>query len=251
MITHDRLVQHQFGPAARDYVSSAVHAQGPDLVRIAEIAARARPDRALDLGCGGGHVAYALAPHACRVTACDLSPDMTATVVEESARRGLANVEAATGAAEALPFANAAFDFLACRFSAHHWSNLAMGLAEARRVLARGAPALFADVIAPALAAADTHLQAVELLRDPSHVRDYREDEWRAALDRAGFAIRAITTARLRMDFSVWTARMRTPADLATAIRALQMRASAEVAGCFDIETDGSFTIDTVLIEAA
>jgi hypothetical protein len=36
-----------------------------------------------------------------------------------------------------------------------------------------------------------------------------------------------------------------------TAIRALQVLAGSEVAGHFEIEADGSFTIDTILIEAS
>lgn len=69
------LVAAQFGPRAEAYVTSAVHAQGEDLNRIAGWAAARRPARALDLGCGGGHVAFALSPHAGEVIAYDLSPD--------------------------------------------------------------------------------------------------------------------------------------------------------------------------------
>lgn len=247
---HDDLVQSQFGPAAADYVTSAVHAAGADLARIAELAREARPARALDLGCGGGHVAYALAPHAGEVTACDLSGEMTAVVSAEATRRGFANLRTLVSPAEAIAAPDAAFDFLACRFSTHHWRDAAAGLREARRVLTTGAPAVFADVIAPALAAADTHLQTVELLRDPSHGRDYREDEWRAMLEAAGFAVGAVTRDRLRMDFPDWTARMRTTPDRAAAIRTLQGLAGSEVAAHFEIEGDGSFTIDTIVIEA-
>jgi len=248
---HNSLVQSQFGPGAADYITSAVHAHGADLHRIAAIAAARMPANALDLGCGGGHVAYAMAPHAARVTACDLSPAMTAAVEAEAARRGLANIQTCCAPAASLPFADGAFDMLACRFSAHHWQDLPAGLREARRVLRSGGAAVFADVIAPPLAAADTHLQAVELLRDPSHVRDYGEAEWRAMLARSGFAISAITKGRLRMDFADWTARMRTTPDRAAAIRTLQVLASSEVASHFAIEQDGSFTIDTILIEVA
>jgi hypothetical protein len=41
-----------------------------------------------------------------------------------------------------------------------------------------------------------------------------------------------------------------TPPDLAAAIRTLQSLASAEVAEHFAIESDGSFTVDTMVIEA-
>ncbi|HWU01744.1 MAG TPA: class I SAM-dependent methyltransferase [Novosphingobium sp.] len=248
---HDHLVQNQFGPRAQAYIASAAHAQGADLQRIAAIAAQHAPARALDLGCGGGHVGFAMAPHSAQVIASDLSPDMTAAVKAEAARRGIGNIETCCASAAALPFADATFDMLACRFSAHHWQDVPAGLAEARRVLRPGGRAVFADVIAPAMAAADTHLQAVELLRDPSHVRNYSEAQWSAMLAKAGFAITALTKGRLRMDFAEWTARMRTSSDRAAAVRTLQGLASSEVAAHFAIEQDGSFTIDTILIEAA
>jgi hypothetical protein len=97
----------------------------------------------------------------------------------------------------------------------------------------------------------DTHLQAVELLRDTSHVRDYTASEWTAALARSGFAPRGCQTWKLRMDFPVWIARMRTPEPNARAIRALQTAASAEVAAHFAIEHDGSFMLDILMIEAS
>jgi len=246
----DTVIRQQFGSAAADYVTSAVHATGADLTRIAEIARTVAPATAIDLGTGGGHVAYAMAPHAGLVIASDLSEDMLRVVAAEADRRGLTNVTTLIAEAGALPLADASCDMLACRFSLHHWRDPAAGLAQARRVLKPGAPAVFVDVIAPPQPAADTHLQAVELLRDPSHGRDFTQREWRAMLDVAGFTVTATTSSRLRMDFATWTARMRTPATHVAAIRALQTLAGAEIAQHFEIESDGSFTIDVILIEA-
>lgn len=96
----------------------------------------------------------------------------------------------------------------------------------------------------------DTHLQAVELLRDTSHVRNYSVGEWSAALTRCGFTLASCRAWRLRMDFPVWTARMRTPPDNIRAIRRLQEAASAETRKHFAIEDDGSFMLDTMMIEA-
>jgi len=243
------VIRQQFGNAAADYVTSAVHATGADLVRIGEIAKAVAPATAIDLGAGGGHVTYAMAPHAGHVIASDLSTDMLGVVAAEAERRGLGNVTTLTADAGALPLADASCDMLACRFSVHHWHDPAAGLAQARRVLKPGAPAVFVDVIAPPEPAADTHLQAVELLRDPSHGRDYSLREWHAMLDEAGFTVTATTASRLRMDFATWTARMRTPAVHVAAIRALQGMAGAEIAGHFGIEADGSFMIDVIMIE--
>jgi len=246
----DHVIQRQFGAAAADYVTSQVHATGADLARIAEIAAAAAPVHALDLGTGGGHVAYAIAPHAARVTASDLSDAMLAVVADEAGRRGLNNVATLCAPAEMLPLSDQACDMLACRFSLHHWRDPVAGLAQARRVLRAGAPAVFVDVIAPPEPAADTHLQAVELLRDPSHGRDFTLREWQAMLTNAGFTVIATRPARLRMEFASWTARMRTPPTHVAAIRAVQALAPGEVARHFAIEPDGSFMLDTILIEA-
>ena len=68
----------QFGPQARAYVESAVHAGGADLEALGGILAAAPPTRALDLGTGGGHVAYLMAGHAAEVVAADLSSEMLA-----------------------------------------------------------------------------------------------------------------------------------------------------------------------------
>lgn len=244
------LADSRFSHAGARYVTSAVHASGADLDRIAARARETAPARALDLGAGGGHVGYAMAPFAQAVIAADLSATMLETVRAEAARRGIANIETVATPAEALPFDSASFDMLACRFSTHHWRDAMAGLAEARRVLKRGAPALFVDVVAPGSAMADTHLQAVELLRDASHVRDYSAAQWARMLELAGFGIEAVVPSRLRMDFADWTGRMDTSEANKAAIRALQDGAPREVADHFAIEGDGSFTIDVLLIEA-
>lgn len=247
---HETVVGDQFGPRARAYVESAVHSAGEDLDALEMLVRHAAPAHALDLGCGGGHVAYRLAKHARRVTAIDLSAEMLAAVRATATEKGLANIETQQAPAEKLPFADATFDFLGCRYSAHHWRDFVAGVREARRVLEKGAPAVFIDAYVPGDALFDTHVQAIELLRDTSHVRDYSLAEWAAALEGAGFALRAQRTWQLRMDYPVWIARMRTPEVNARAIRALQAAASAEVRAHFAIEVDGSFMLDIMMTEA-
>ena len=249
--THDGVVEAQFGPRARAYVESAVHASGPDLEALEAIVRAAAPRRAIDLGTGGGHVAYLLARLVPSVTATDLSSEMLEAVAATARERQLANVATVEAPAERLPFESADFDFLTCRFSAHHWHDLEAGLREARRVLNVGAPAVFIDACSSGWPLYDTHLQAIELLRDTSHVRDYSVAEWQAALRRSGFVVRGVRTSRLRLDFASWIARMRTPEDNVRAIRALQSVAADETRAYFGIEADGSFLLDVALLEAA
>ncbi len=247
---HD-FVAAQYGPRAKDYVGSATHSSGADLDQL-EALLRERPcGRVLDLGCGGGHVSYRAAPFAAEVVACDLTPAMLLAVNHEARERGLLNIQTRQAAAEALPFDDAAFDAVLCRFSAHHWQDLEAGLREARRVLRPRGIAVFIDTVSPASALLDTHLQAIELLRDASHVRNYSVAEWVAALSRSGLAVTGLICRRLALDFASWTGRTQTCAPLVQAIRQVQEMAPACVRDHFAVAADGSFTLDTMTIIAA
>jgi SAM-dependent methyltransferase len=248
---HEALVAGQFDPRAEAYLKSVVHARGPDLEDFARLIGKRPEARALDLGCGGGHVAFLLAGLVGEVAAVDLSPTMTATVAAEAKRRGLANLDVRQAAVEALPWADATFDIVVSRYSAHHWRDIGAGLEEARRVLKPGGLAVFMDSFSPVDPLLDTWLQGLELLRDPSHVRNLSLAQWRAQLAAAGLTPAEASTYRLHLDFAQWIARMNTPAVFVTAIRALQAKADGDVARHFAIEADGSFTIDTMLMTAA
>ncbi len=248
--SQETVVSEQFGPRAQSYLTSPVHAQGEDLDQLAGIVGARPPGLALDLGCGGGHASFRLAPLTQKVVAYDLSEAMVATVRSEAARRGLGNLEARQGSAERLDYPDAAFDIVVSRYSIHHWHDAVAGLKEARRVLKPGGLAVFMDVVAPDSPLLDTWLQSLELLRDPSHVRDYSVPEWHAMLEGAGFRPGAVSLFRLRLEFSSWIGRMNTPESHVQAIRSLQARAGAEVRRYFEIEADGTFTIDTMLLPA-
>lgn len=246
----DALVVAQFGPRASAYVESVTHRQGEDLQQLGLMAADWRHARVLDLGCGGGHAAFAVAPHVKEVVAYDLSCDMLDAVAVEAKRRGLQNIVTRQGAVEELPFAAGEFDVVMTRFSMHHWSDMGAGLREARRVVKLPGRAVFIDTVAPSKPALDTFLQAFELLRDPSHVRNYSEAEFRAALSAAGFTVTAVTPRRIPIAFDPWIARMNTPAVQVEAIRALQRQVSAETRRYFAVAEDGSFELDTAAFEA-
>jgi ubiquinone/menaquinone biosynthesis C-methylase UbiE len=242
--THQALVGNQFGSQATAYLSSAVHAQGADLDALAALVKDQGHARVLDLGCGAGHVTFKVAAHAQDVVAYDLSSEMLEVVARTTTERGLRNVVTRNGVAEQLPFANESFDYVLSRYSAHHWHNFDAALREVSRVLKAGGIAGFVDAVSPGAPLLDTYLQAVELLRDPSHVRNYSCAEWEAAMARAGFRPASVTAFRVRLDFVSWIERMRTPKVQADAIRAIQIAMSDGVTRHFDIGSDGSFTLD-------
>ncbi len=249
MRTHEQTVQRQFEPRAEAYLASAVHASGPDLAHATQLVQQTAADtgQALDVGCGAGHLAFALAPHLDRIVALDPSPGMLSTVARSAAARGLSRIEVRQGSAGSLPFAAASFTLVCTRYSAHHWRRLEAALRDMCRVLAPGGHALLIDTLGAEDALTDTYLQATELLRDVSHVRNRSVREWRSLLHAVGLVELEHHQWPTRLEFSSWVARMDTPADRVAAIRDLQEAAPREVKEALAIEADGSFTLRTGL----
>ena len=237
------LAAQQFGTTAAAYLTSAVHAQGQDLQRLGAMVRKTPTCRALDVGCGAGHASFALAAAGAQVTALDLSPDMLAIVAQEAQARGLQGLQTCQGQADELPFADASFDLVVTRFSAHHWPDVSAALREMRRVVRPDGALIVIDAVAPESPLCDTLLQTVELLRDASHVRDYRVSEWVALLEQAGFAAPDTDVWTLTMDFASWVARMRTPELRVQAIRDVLAKAPQEARHAMNIQADGSFDL--------
>jgi ubiquinone/menaquinone biosynthesis C-methylase UbiE len=247
--THEQTVQSQFDPRAQAYLTSAVHAAGPDLERAKGLVAQAVPatSKALDLGCGGGHLSFALAPYVARMVALDPSQGMLTAVAESALARGLTQIEVREGSAEALPFPDCSFDLVCTRYSAHHWTRLDAAVRDLARVLKTGGHALIIDTLGQEDALVDTFMQSIELLRDPSHVRNRTVTEWRSLLRTAGLVELERAEWPIRLEFASWVARMRTPPDRVAVIRSLQEGAPREVRQALEIEADGSFAIQTGL----
>jgi ubiquinone/menaquinone biosynthesis C-methylase UbiE len=244
------LSAQQFGDMASNYLSSPVHASGADLQRVCDVARQRRPARALDLGCGAGHVAFALArAEVPGITAYDLSGPMLEVVAREAASKGY-GIQTQRGPAEQLPFDTGSFEMIVTRFSAHHWSSVAAALKEMTRVLARGGKLIVIDAIAPESPLLDTVMQALELMRDISHVRNYRLTEWQAMLRENGLGVAQTDTWKLALEFSSWVQRIGTPAARVQALRAVMADLPAEARDYFAIAADGSFAIDAGWIES-
>ena len=250
------LTAQQFGAMAARYLTSTVHASGADLDRIAELASHSRPAVALDLGCGAGHASFALARGgARRIIAYDLSSQMLGVVAAEAALRGYASsgneqIETLCGPAERLPFADASIDLAVTRFSAHHWLDLSQAVREVARVLRPGGTLAVIDVLSPENALLDTVLQTLEILRDASHVRNYRISEWEAVLDAAGFTPPTITRWKLPLQFDSWVERIATPAPRIEALKTVSRALPEEARQYFAVQGDCSFTLDAGSFEA-
>jgi ubiquinone/menaquinone biosynthesis C-methylase UbiE len=220
------LVQEQFGKTAASYLTSAPHRLGKSLERLVELTAPQKSWRVLDIATGGGHVAYTFAPHVERVWATDITQEMLDLVKGEAKKRGLANLRTTYAKAEALPFEDTSFDLVTSRIAPHHFDSIPDFLGEVHRVLKPGGLAAIVDNVVPAGSVGD-YVNAFERFRDPSHLRSWTIEEWRAALKKVGFAISHDEHMYKQMEFKSWAARH--DANMQAFLRSMLSLASPEV----------------------
>ncbi len=167
---------------AEAYRESEAHRQGRDLDLIAEWA---EGKTALDVATGGGHAADRLREAGFAVTTLDPAPGMRSDVVAR---------------AEDIPFADDSFDVVVTRVAAHHFEDPRAALQEMARV-SRGLV-----LVADNLFVSDEAEEA-DRLRDPTHVRNYSEAEWRSMFDEAGLEVEAFEREDRRIELESWLER--------------------------------------------
>src|SRR5262245_58685949 len=165
---------------AQAYRESEAHREGRDLDLIVEWATGAA--NALDVATGGGHVARRLREAGLNVVTTDAAPGMEPDVV----CRG-----------EELPFADGSVDVVACRVAIHHFDDPALAIKEMVRVSRR--LVLISDNLH-----GGEQLETAEKLRDPSHVRNYTESEFRRFLEDAGARVELAEAVRHPIELQGW-----------------------------------------------
>jgi ubiquinone/menaquinone biosynthesis C-methylase UbiE len=181
---HEHRIVEQFSRWAKPFADLPLHADGDGMAKTLAACTLGPQMRVLDVACGPGIVACALAPHAGHVTGIDLTPAM----IEQARRRqqalGLDNITWQVGQAAALPFADASFDRVVTRYSLHHMTDPLAVVAEMRRVCRPGGRIIVIDATpAPECQSA---YDRMERLRDPSHTSALTLEQLRGLGHRLG-----------------------------------------------------------------
>jgi SAM-dependent methyltransferase len=202
---------------AQAYRESATHREGPDLDLVVEWCEPGEGVKALDVATGGGHVARRMREEGCEVVTLDPSPGMKADVIAP---------------AEHIPFEDGSFDVVVTRIAPHHFQDIRAAVAEMERVSNR------LVVVEDTLYSSDAHEEA-EKLRDPTHVRNYTEDEWRGFLTEVGLEVEQVECFEKTHPLEDWLARTGCEGEEAQRVRELLADR---------MTADGTAWVDTKLI---
>lgn len=170
---------------------------------VARLLAPLRGDeRALDVGCGTGALAYAFAPLVGEVVGVDSSEEFLAAA-REDAPEGCTFV---SGDAEALPFPYGDFDLVGCLRVLHHVQRPELVVSELARVTRPGGRILLADQLGDVDPMRSLELDRFERARDPSHTRLLPDADIRGYLDANDLVVTRNEIVRERRDMDAYLA---------------------------------------------
>jgi SAM-dependent methyltransferase len=181
---------------AHAYREAVEQREGPDLDLLAEWV---EGTTVLDVATGGGHVARRFREEGFEVVTSDPAPGMEPDVLAR---------------AEELPFEDESFDVVVTRIAPHHFEDVQRALRE----MARVARTL---VLVEDTLYTDERVEEAEMLRDPTHVRSYSEEEWRGLFADAGLTVEAVDRVEKRHPFDDWLARTGCEGEAAARVREL------------------------------
>ena len=243
-----RSVEEQFTPVAADYAAFNYFAKGPDLGPMLEAGQLKGGERVLDIGSGPGHTALLFATRVSEVVATDPTEAMLEQGRLLAAERGITNLSFEQTSAESLPFPDASFDRVTSRQSLHHYTDVSAALREVRRVLKPAGLFILVDTLSPEDDELDAFLNKIELLRDSSHVRDYRVSELCQMFASVGFNLNDLQHWDISIMFDQWVERSRTPSHEISVLRDYMGKASDRIRNRFNISSNLAWSLPVGLV---
>ncbi len=252
-----RSAKEQFDKQAAEY-NAQWNTWSEETLNAMLAAAQPKPtDTVLDVATGTGFTALAFAPHVQSVVGLDVSPGMLAQAKKYASERGIANAAFEEGPAEALPYGDGTFDLVTCRIAPHHFFDVQKFLSETTRVLKPGGRFVLVDTTVPDdLPEAAQWQNAVEVLRDPSHVQNYTPSEWRRMTEAAGLTVTECRTGGggITIPLSDWLHKAGCTPEQSAAVRQAFAEAPESAKQAFQIVTHAGgetvFTWQRVVLRA-
>ena len=169
---HDGVVREEFARQSAAMDEAKIFTDGEIIEKIVSaVLGGGGVGRVLDAGCGPGILSAALAPRVGEVRALDITSEMIARAEARVGKLRLDNVGFEVGSVDELPYCDGFFDVVVTRLMLHHLVSPSRAVEEMARVLRRGGRLVVADIITSENPEEARLHNALEMLRDPSHVR--------------------------------------------------------------------------------
>lgn len=196
-MAHQDLIHDQFSRQAVPFSKARSMADADAIQLLIEAAHAAPGQRSLDVACGPGLVVLAFAGVVREAIGLDTTPAMLERARVLQTRRGVVNVQWVLGEASRLPFPDASFDIITCRFAFHHMLEPVATLNEMKRVVRSGGRIVVCDAVASDDPAKARAFNDFERMRDPSTVRFLTADELRTLFAECGLPIESERSYRV------------------------------------------------------
>jgi SAM-dependent methyltransferase len=205
--SHSAQVRDEFAHQADAFARSPTMSLAETLGVVVDLVPADPDARWVEIACGPGLVARAMAPRVGSVLGLDLTPAMVEKARSEAAAARIGNVSFEVGDATALDLPDDSFDGAITRFSLHHIPAPVRVLEEMRRVVRPGGLVVVSDFVTDDDGEAAAWQEGIERLRDPSHWALLTPSRIAALAERAGLVEDSRREVPFVIDFDEWLGR--------------------------------------------
>lgn len=205
--SHSASIRDEFAHQADSFARSPTMSLAETLGVVVDLVPADPQARWVEIACGPGLIARAMAPRVGSVVGLDLTPAMVEKARAEAAAAGVENVSFELGDATALDLHDGAFDGAITRFSLHHIPAPVRVLDEMRRVVRPGGWVVVSDFVTDDDGEAAAWQEGIERLRDPSHWALLTPSHIAALGERVGLIADVRREVPFEIDFEEWLSR--------------------------------------------
>lgn len=201
---HLGLVKEEFTKQAEGINESSFFRDEHVINRILSFAGLREDEVVMDLGCGTGILTVAMAPYVKTLIAVDVTEKMIRETMDRCKSKQLENVRYITSNSEKIPVATGSVDKIVIRLGFHHFYNIPHVMRELLRILKQDGLLVIADIITSSDPSIGKLHNAIEKLRDPSHVQLYSEDDFIDLASRYNLKVMEQYNYHVERTYSEW-----------------------------------------------
>lgn len=204
---HSGAIRDEFAHQAESFARSPTMSLAETLGVLVDLVPPDPEADWIEVACGPGLIARALAPRVGSVAGLDLTPAMIEKARVDATAAAVDNVSFEVGDATALDLPDDSLDGAITRFSLHHIPAPVRVLEEMRRVVKPGGYVVVSDFVTDDDGASAAWQEQIERLRDPSHWALLTPTRIAALGERVGLEPEVDQIVPFEIDYDEWLRR--------------------------------------------